>query len=241
MHKPIYIETPESERKYRRLKALSQQLRIPVMEMFLEVEVSHKGVITHHFKQRSHSWTRNAYNMLLVQMAGIDVVDSTFAAGKLSGKTTAGTIYGANNNNMGFPFQEMKTGGQGYTGASGSNSMGIQFGNNTQAESFEDYAMVGLIANGTSSGNLSYALGQPYVASYDIPSKTWTVTIVRFANNNTGLTTSVNEIGLVGLIFVSNAGNVNVMVSRDHLSSTISVLDSGQIRATYTLSLTFPG
>ena len=241
MRTPIYIEPAQSERKYRRLKALSQELRIPVMEMFLEVEVRDgAGRVTDHFKQRSHSWTRNAYNILISQFGSLNAADTTFAAGKISAKDTSGTVQHASSSfNVGQG--NLVASGVGYTGASGSNTYGIQYGNNTEADDFEAFALTGLIANGTSSGNLSYAVGQPIVASYDTPSKTWTVTVVRFANNNTGNTTSVNEIGLVANCFVAATTNNACMLSRDHLSSTISVLDTGQIKAIYTLTLTFPG
>ena len=240
MEDAIYTEPAKSERKFRQLKALGQELKIPIMETFLEIEVKDgKGNITTHFKQRSHSWNRNAYNILLCQLGGTICPDSTYAAGKVSLKDTGGTVKYSSAANCGMYITGTMGTGFGYLGASGSNAIGIQFGNNTEADDFEAYALTGLIANGTSSGNLSYVASQPIVQSYDTPSTTWTVTIVRFANNNTGGTTSVNEIGLVAYDAESSTTG-NVMHSRDHLSSTINVLDTGQIKATYTLTLQFP-
>ena len=58
------------ERKYRQLKKLGQELRIPIPEAFWELEVRDKdGKVIQRHKQRSHSWVRNAYNFLFSELA----------------------------------------------------------------------------------------------------------------------------------------------------------------------------
>ncbi len=233
-----YIEPHEIEEKHLQLRSLGQQLGIPVPEMYLEMMVTMPdGSITHWHKQRSHSWTRNAYNVLLSEMAALNAPDATFAAAKISMKDTGGTIRSG-----AFPAQltavNLTTPGNGYIGGAGVSSNGIQVGSGTNAESFEDYVLQTIIANGTGAGQISYTQSDATVTAYDVPSKTWTITLVRYFNNNSGGTISVNEVSLVGLYL--QAG-YSAMASRDHLSSTVSVLNTGQLKVTYTMTLVFPG
>ena len=142
MSRPIYIEPKESEEKFQRLSKLGLELGIPVMDVFLTIQVRDaRRKVIEHFKQRSHSWTRNAYNMLLCQMAALNGNDSTFGAGKLSIKdTAAGVNYGAFT--IGQYTQASLLTANGYNGSSGSNAQGIQFGTDSTAESFEDYHLM---------------------------------------------------------------------------------------------------
>ena len=69
---PVYIEPVESERKYQRLAELGARLKVPIAEAFLTLRVRDRhGQVIHYTKQRSHSWTRNAYQMLATGIGGM--------------------------------------------------------------------------------------------------------------------------------------------------------------------------
>ena len=81
----LYTESKQSERKYRRLARMGQELQIPITECFLQMDVlSSDGEILHSHKQRSHSWNRNFYTMLFDTICGKDTNDTTTGAGKVS-------------------------------------------------------------------------------------------------------------------------------------------------------------
>jgi hypothetical protein len=94
-----YIESVESEKEYQELSKLGKKLGIPVPETFLEMKVTMpNGKVINHFKQRSHSWNRNAYNFFFGLMASRSQSDNSYGAGKLSFKDNTGALmYSATN------------------------------------------------------------------------------------------------------------------------------------------------
>jgi len=195
----------KEEQKYEQLRKLAQELHIPIPEVFLELEVTDKnGKVIQKHKQRSHSWTRNAYNLLFSELAGKDANDTIFGAGKLNIKDTDG-ITQAGNMPIELTYNQSVDGtGNGYRALAGDNSYGIVVGSGTNVESFEDYALQTLIANGTGAGQLSYILSEPHSMSY--AALVLSNTLVRYFNNNSGGSISVNEVGLVVHGLVSTAG-----------------------------------
>ena len=195
----------KEEQKYEQLRKLAQELHIPIPEVFLELEVTDKnGKVIQKHKQRSHSWTRNAYNLLFSELAGKDANDTIFGAGKLNIKDTDG-ITQAGNMPIELTYNQSVDGtGNGYRALAGDNSYGIVVGSGTNVESFEDYALQTLIANGTGAGQLSYILSELHSISY--AALVLSNTLVRYFNNNSGGSISVNEVGLVVHGLVSTAG-----------------------------------
>ncbi len=223
------------EKKYEQLKKLGQELHIPIPEHFIECEVTDKnGKVIQTLKQRSHSWVRNAYNLLLSQMASKDLKDTgLFGVGYLSIKDAYGAIK-TGSAKISTDGHESIT--YGYRANAASISHGITVGSGTNAESFEDYVLQTPIAEGTGAGRLNHAL-------MDVPSKSWsaptfTITWIRYLNNNSGGNVGVNEVGL------GTSGKLSAsayfMTSRDKLASTVTVPDTGQLKVTYTIQLTYP-
>jgi len=229
------------EREYQQLRSLAQKLHIPIPEAFWELEVRDKdGRIIQRHRQRSHSWVRNAYNLLLSEMASKDANDSTFGAGLLSIKDTGGiTRYGSDGacvcRGLGYGFEASS---YAYRCPAGDNSHGIQVGSGTNAESFEDYVLQTLIANGSGAGQLAYALSELPTKSYNAGTKVFTITWVRYMNNNSGGSVSVNEVGLT--TYGSVSGQYKFLMSRDKLASTVTIPNTGQLKVTYTIQLTYP-
>jgi hypothetical protein len=222
----IYTEPKESEREYRKFAQLGKKLGIPVMECFLEMEVTMpdgKRQI-HQHKQRSHSWVRNAYNLIFVGACRFSTTDSTFGAGTLGMKDVGAVA--RSNSDAATAYSVV--------GPSGDDTYGILVGSGITAESFEGYALITKIANGTGAGQLSYVAGVAHTLSYVGGTKTLTATLVRYFNNNSGGNVDVNEIAIV------LHGSFLYVITRDLLVSTVTIPDTGQLKVTYTINLVYP-
>ena len=118
------IESKSSEHEYQLLARMGKKLGIPVTECFLQMEVTMPdGSILHAHKQRSHSWVRNAYNALACCLLGINDSDTTFGAGNINGKDTAGNVhYNVGSGEVAISQQnnDVEGGDDGYRGTLGS-------------------------------------------------------------------------------------------------------------------------
>jgi hypothetical protein len=233
---------PKEEQQYTELRKLAQKLHIPIPEAFLELEVRDKdGKVIQRHRQRSHSWVRNAYNLMFSNLAGKNGNDATFGAGKLNIKAADGTIkYGDRPIFIGQQYSTTIEGtgaGGGYRAANADGSHGILVGSGINAESFEDYALQTQIVEGTGAGQLSHILSEAHSMSY--AALTLKNTLSRYFNNNSGGDVSVNEVALYTL-GGAGGGTSYWCTSRDHLASTVTVPNTGQLKVTYIIQLTYP-
>lgn len=228
---------PKEERQYERLRKLGQKLHIPIPEAFLTLEVFDKdGKLIQRHHQRSHSWVRNAYHLMFQELAhaphdqakSLHFVDT-------SGVTQSQSSFIA-------AIADGWAEGKGYWAGAAGDLFGIVVGSGTNAESFEDYALQTQIATGTGSGELSYIASEtPVISTEDTTIKQ--AQLVRYFNNNSGGDIDVNEVALYDLM--KNLGGsvyflAYIMTSRDKLASTVTVPDTGQLKVTYTIQLTYP-
>jgi hypothetical protein len=233
-------ELHHEESRYEQLRRLGQDLHIPIPEAFWELEVTDKsGKVVQLLKQRSHSWVRNAYNHMFSQLAGKNGNNSTFGPGSLSIKDTGGTIR-YSSRPIGQSAWDIDGTGYGYRGPAGEDNWGIQVGSGANPESFEDYQLQTKIANGVGTGQLSYIEQDSHVIAYDPGTKVLSNTLVRYFNNNSGGAVDVDEVALV----LNQPQGTQVygkwMQARDKLTSTVTVPDTGQLKVTYTVQLTYP-
>jgi len=235
---------PKEERKYKRLRKLAQELHIPIPEAFWELEVRDKdGKVIQRLRQRSHSWTRNAYNLMFAQLAGKDLDDSSFGAGYLSLKNTGNYVmYGdAPTIASGSGAYSWDGTSYGYRSPAGNDTHGILVGSGTNPESFEDYTLQSKIANGTGTGELSYVESDPHAITWTAGTLTMKNELTRYFNNNSGGDVDVNEVALVAFGYsVGKTAYTQYVMSRDKLASTVTVPDTGQLKVTYTIQLTYP-
>ena len=230
----------KEEQEYTKLRKLAQELHIPIPEAFWTLEVFDKdGKLIQRHHQRSHSWVRNAYNLMMIQLAGLDAKDNTFAAGKISMKDTAATVQWQANRGLSLDSLGSSWIDAGYTyrGPAGDDDMGILVGSGTTAESFEDYVLATKIANGVGAGQLSYVEGDEVVPSY--AALVFTATHVRYFNNNSGGNVDINEVCIVAYA-TKSPPDFYALMARDKLASTVTVPDTGQLKVTYTIQLTYP-
>jgi len=234
----------KEEKKYQRLRKLGQELHIPIPEAFWELEVFDKdGRLIHAHRQRSHSWVRNAYNLMFGQLAAKDLDDAgLWGAGYISMKDTGGSIRAGDGNGIYNPTNVSTDGTDwGYRGPAGNDDYGILVGSGTDAESFEDYKLQTQIAEGSGAGQLNHAQSGPHNLTYNAGTKVLGNTLVRYFNNNSGGDVDINEVGLFCRAYYVGGGSPAYYgLCRDKLASTVTVPDTGQLKVTYTIQLTYP-
>jgi len=232
----------DEEALYGELKRLGQKLHIPTVETFWEFEIRNRnGEIVEQLKQRSHSWVRNAYNLIFTTLAGKDLDDNTFGPGKLSLKDTSNVVMYGDANTCCYIHQSSDAAGWGYRGLAGSHVFGILVGNGINPESFDSYNLHTRISNGTGPGQLSHVQGEPNSITWIAGTLTLKNDIVRYFNNNSGADIDVTEVALVRHEFrPKSSTDTYYMMARDLLASTVTVPDTGQLKVTYTIQLTYP-
>ena len=232
----------EDERLYEELRRLGQRLHIPAPEAFWEIEVRDgSGRIIQRFKQRSHSWVRNAYNMMFCYLAGKDLNNSGFGAGYLSVKDINGAVqYGSGPVCLGQGVSVDST-SWGYRGPAGNHDYGILVGSGINPEDFESYALQAKIANGTGAGQLTYVESEAHAITWNPGTLTMKNELARYFNNNSGGDVDVNEVALALRGYRPGSSvPYNYMTSRDKLVATVTVPNTGQLKVTYMVQLTYP-
>ena len=221
------------EREFRQLRELGQKLHIPIPEAFLELEVRDQdGKVVQRHKQRSHSWTRNAYNFLFA--VGLAPAPMTTANGldilNIQDTTQEFAFYMPSG--LRFDYEEHQ-----YKAAVALDDVGIVVGDSATAFGFDQYILQGKIAEGTGAGQLSHQAS--VLDSVQDVALVKKAIYTRIFNNNSGATITVRE---VALYYSSKASNASFkgMVERTVLGSEVPVPNTGQLKVTYTVQLTYP-
>ncbi len=243
--KDTSIWYPKEERAAKRLRKDSALLHIPNPESFWSIRtyegrVEEGGRLLEVHNERAHSFNRNAFNVDLSVMGGVEGV-GTFGAGLISLKRQDGVIVGSGLD-LGWDTEVPEGVGSGYRGPAGStaaDNLGILVGTGSTASTFEDFALETKIIDGTGSGELSYVESEPHVQTWSGGPLTFDIDHARFFNNNSGGTIGVRELGLFGDFQSSSVSNT-ILVSHDVLGMDVDVLDTGQLKVTYTITLTYP-
>ena len=239
---------PTEEAKFAELKKMSAELHIPApTEIFIHLQVHDKGgKISFDDFQRGHSWVRNAYNVAFSHWSncGGDG-NGTFGAGYMSSKRYAGSIDKTTTAPCGAGLSTASD-DNGYQAAGDATTSGVLVGNTDTAWSAEQYALAGLIADGTGSGQLSYGTCVVGAPGYTAGTKTWAVAIARNFTNNYSTTTTVKETGLVFStgnnmhFFLSTYnGSIYNMMERTVLGTAVDVAAGKILTVTYTISMSF--
>lgn len=179
--------------------------------------------------EQSHSWTRNHYNVLAaLTMYTIGDSSGLFGAGYMSSKVINGSIRsGAYTSSA----SDVVKGGLGAAN-------GIIVGTGNTAFSVEDSALASPVTEGTGAGQMSHAAMGNGVLAYDGPSKTWTNTLTRVINNNSGGTITIAEVGLVlNIASIFSSNNQYILIAREVLGVTQDVLNGEQLTVTQDITL----
>ena len=196
-----------------------QKLHLPTMELYLALTQTIDGKVVHDTGlRRARSWNRNAYNNVFTVIAGVNRDGTGFGAGSLAFKNVSGATVGGN-------MAVVSGGGA----AIGVTTYGILLGSNNAAESFEGYKIGTLIPNGMGTGQVNY--GDSYYSGA-FASGTFTVTLKRYFNNNSGSNIDVGEVALYP--------NSTYMFCREAYDPKVSFLDKAQLRVLYQFILAYP-
>jgi hypothetical protein len=230
------------ESQYEELKRLAKRLHVPVAEAFWEFEISNKsGGIYRRHKQRSHSWVRNGYNLMVCQSAavasdsgvGLAIVDTGGVT-----RSDAATQPASGWSSSGSGNMRIYVGpSYGFYAQAGVDNMGIVVGTGGGAESFDDHALGSKISSGNGAGQLAYStVDAPSVSTIGTTKQ---VVWIRYFNNNSGGPVTVNEVGIYTRGTVQGS-TIYYMLCRDLLPGGVTVPDAGQLKVTYTVQLTYP-
>lgn len=232
------------EQKFLDYERLCKELKMPCKRAFFTTKVTMPdGRVISEKTHRSQSWTRNMYNLFCMGAMALNCDEAgggAYGAGSLICKSTGAVEYPTatktgsliDSSNM-----DMLTAGKGFKAAATDDTIGILVGTDNTAESFEDFVLGALCAEGVGLNELNYSLMADPTESYDAPSKTYQAIWTRVANNNSGAQIDVEELGIVGISV--HAGNYyKLLLTRD--LDTIAVPDTAQLTVTYTLSVVFP-
>lgn len=125
-------------------------------------------------------------------------------------------------------------------------STGIVVGTGSRTESFNDTNLDVQILSSSIPGTSNRLFHQLPISSqpvYNTLTKTWTNSVSRVFNNNSGGNILVRETAIY-FEFPSSDGFTSipryVMFTRDLLDSTLTVFNGGQLTVTYTWSIVFP-
>lgn len=205
---------------------------ISIPKIFIGFQVHDKGKLVFDNLQEGHSWTRNYWNIMFGNTAAATGGGTaTFGAGYMAVKITGGSQTIANASYSASSEQN------GFYCSGAVSTYGIVVGTGDTAFSVEDYDLAAQISTGTGTGQLVYSAMSRPVASY--ASTTWTSTIVRVFNNNSGGSITIKETGMIwnGKCFDNVARNY--LCERSVLDPTVAVANGAQLTVTYTVSMDF--
>jgi hypothetical protein len=186
------------------------------------------GNILRREEQKSNSFTRNYYNQLCTNaVIPAQTVGTTYAAGSLAKKNTAAAMFTTQIGACEF-----------------ATSQGIYVGSSVTAESFEDYVIATLIANGSGAGQLVRGT-QISNMLYDSGTKKWTSFASCLFFNQSGGAITINEVCYYKNLKTdaSTTAASTTCVIRDSLSdvaASIVLANATGVNITYTLNYTFP-
>jgi hypothetical protein len=176
-------------------------------------------------------------------LGAIGTPDATYGAGLMNIKNVYGSISQAAGYQISTAQGDVRTNSIGYHAANGRVLTGINVGTDTATdETFDDSNLVSPVIEGTVNDgqHLSHVESNAYVLSYDIPTKTYTATHIRFINNNSGGDVTIGEVALIAAGYCLGVGGIEFCTSRDHLLTPVVIPNGGQLKVTYTISLVYP-
>ena len=239
----IHNLDPQKEREFEKLREDGLRLHVPITEQLWKLEVFDKdGLPVETMHKRAESWVRNAYNMLFSIMATKGATGTGYGAGSLQMRRTDGTTNVSTtgvNEHSNNPGSTDSAGSYGFRANAGIVTYGILVGSSSAAESFEHHSIQTLITNGTGAGQLSYTETDAPVMTYVAETRILSVDWRRFFNNNSGGDIVVRELAAVRY-YTPVAGGLYYLLSRDLLSSAITIPNAGQLKVTYAFRITYP-
>lgn len=230
----IILSPEREEKKWRRLKELATKRHVPVPEVLFRynvIDLQSRKVVNRSYDGRSHSLTRNAYNLHMFAMV-VWARSGTYGDGDTNWKTIAGSNSNAN-----------LTGGTnletfyGYAGGAADLTQGIIIGTGVTAEALADYVIETVIAEGTGGGQMEYGANAVTTGWNAGSSYYWSIW-QRLISNNSGGSITVNEAALYYREGYYDA--IDMCVARDIISPGVVVANGESLSVEYEFRLTYP-
>ena len=203
--------------------------------------INQNGIETIMLDRPSHSWTKNYYQFIFSQIAGIHPTSTVYAT---TVTTVSGTSYGATSNAQ--RYRNLWGGNPATWGEdcawcdSGTNATmsGCVIGTGTALENFTATNLNAICNNGTGTDYFVFGVTTKYFST----SSAGTVLRLkhdRTFTNNSGDTINVNEAGLYAYFYAIDWEREQFLINRDTFG-TISVANGSSLYVAYTLKLTLP-
>lgn len=213
--------------------ALCRELKSPAALGSWSFHVKDRqGIITDSLECSSQSWLRNYYNAITCMFCSVKMEDlANWGDGFLNYRNPDGTILG------------IAAAGALGIGAQATNIVdgGIIVGSGTTAETFNDYALDALIAQGRAAGELYY-FGNQITDSWNnvqwvSGNRTFSRDVNRWIMNLSGGTILVKEAGLIE----TTGTSPKPLFVRDVLPATVTIPHLSGVIAKHTItSMVFP-
>jgi len=234
------LNDPKLRKEY---QDLCFDLHLPCLSAYWTLETRIKDKLIERKRQPAGSWTRNFWNWMAMSQLSLNSNHaSTFGAGYLNWKDTAGAIKGSTTDireiyyhSTSSTFTPTYNAQDAYGYRAGVvTTYGILVGTDNTPFNIDQYTMIALITNGTGAGQLSYQ-------GMDVATWEWTVGTLtmnfnwfRYMNNNSGGEITVEEVGLGAYT------EDGYMLFERHVTGGLAVPDTAQLKCEYDMSMVYP-
>jgi len=234
----IDMTDKEVDSLYDEMRELAAELHVPLPHERLIVETisASSGERTKHIDRYSKSFTRNVYNIWLMNLAPF-LQGTTYADGSKASKVRASTIKNYVNTSLCTQEAELNP-GIGYYVTGTLTVYGVVVGTGNTPESFDDYTVETLIPHGTGGGQLSYAGMTQNSSGWDVGGGYWHNKYTRPFTNGSGGTVTVYEFIQYWGAWVPSF--MTFLFSRDVEAGGIAVPNGDVLEVSYEHRVTFP-
>jgi len=213
------LEGQEEYELYKEMLYLRSQLISPppfTIPFFSCESLDKEGRVEDKREGLMHTWLRNYSNMFAMLCCGLEGSSTTFAAGHVNSKNTAGVVADSGD---AIRFDDID-------GAFGEDTVGIVIGRGAAAYSYEDFVLDSLIDHGTGANQMLHYDMFDHVQTWDGGIRQWTSVMKRYFVNRSGGAIGVTEAGILN--------NNQILMSRDVVSPTVNIDNDKACRVTYT-------
>lgn len=226
-----------TEGLYEEFYGLASELGYPVPEVHVETEVlDANGISVSKVSRRAHSWTRNAYNLLLSQLASCMLASGLPGGeGRLNLLSTASGL--ASSVSYTSSMSDIYA-------AAGTSTYGIAVGASgitLALPTFNDHKLGHQVNHGAAGVNdvLSYSAVVNVSESW-VTNQLFSHVFKRYFNNNSGSSINIEETGIIYRLVYYNGTLNYCLFCRDVLAAPETIVDGGQYIVTYTIQLAYP-
>jgi hypothetical protein len=198
------------------------------MEPYLTIEViDEKGKVLKRLKRRSHTATRNMYNMFFAHKANVVCYDTAYTASKFSARQDTGAAWGQNNYGVRFCKNPI---------TAKQDTWGILVGATNAAFEWSQYQLQAKISNGASTGKIYYhAHASSYATSvWASGTRTWSWNLSRVLGNYASTPITIKEMAWLPDIAIGG-WTFRAMLYRDVLTSPVTVPAGDLVKVGYTI------